>query len=370
MKFDATQESYVSLRNIVSERTNRVVAWVGSGLSAQANLPTWSALKQRIITVFENKANSMEEKDAKHLIQQCREIRSISDYWLSFQRLKSLGDTTYRDTIRELLTSAPTCEIPKVYEYLWKMRISGLLNLNIDHLGTRARQAQTDTYVTQFSGKDIGAHLNVFKSPQPFIVNLHGSYEDYTSWVFTKPELDTLMNSKAYKEFIHTCLISHVVLFIGISVEDEAVGGHLEALKKISPDIGTHYWITNRRDGATDSWAENYGVRLIRYESQKNDHGALDDLFKDILSFKPKEEVALPIEPQHIPDDVEVVDDPIKLSKLESENIRRILNQKAREILHESSENRTLHTQNSSRSMTKRFIELGIRVKKKARIYC
>jgi serine/threonine protein kinase len=51
----------------------------------------------------------------------------------------------------------------------------------------------------------------------------------------------------------------------------------------------------------------------------------------------PRDEPAPPVEPQKPPNDVEVIDDPSEMQKLDSEKIRRILNVKAKEILRESS---------------------------------
>jgi len=133
-------------------------------------------------------------------------------------------------------------------------------------------------------------------------------------------------------------MLSSTILFVGISVDDEAVGGHLEELKKITKDSGPHYWLTNRLDAATDDWAEGLGVRIIRYDSKDNDHSSVDHFFTDLMSFIPKDEPAPPVEPARVPDEIEVIDDPKELLGLDSESIRRTLNKKAKEILKDSSE--------------------------------
>ena len=55
--FNVEQDLYKSLWNIISERTNRIVAWVGSGLSRSAGLPSWSELHDRLCDVLEGKAS-------------------------------------------------------------------------------------------------------------------------------------------------------------------------------------------------------------------------------------------------------------------------------------------------------------------------
>jgi len=149
--------------------------------------------------------------------------------------------------------------------------------------------------------------------------------------------LDELKSHHSYKEFIRAILLTCTVVFIGISADDEAVGGHIEQVNKFASDVSTHYWITNRNDLVTDGWAEKFGVRLIRYESKLNDHSALSELFNDLLTFVPKDDEAPPIEPFRT-NLREVGDEgPNDLIKLESEKIRIILNKKAKSILEDQS---------------------------------
>ena len=334
MKFDIAQESYIQFRNIAAERTSKIIAWVGSGLSAQVNLPTWKELIEILIDATEKKAHSFDVSGQESILRQCDDIRKLSDYWLAFERIKNIiGQTSYRDTIRNALSISPSADIPQTYQNLWKMRISGLINLNIDRMATRARQLHTKATAIEFSGKDIPNFLHALKSPQPFILNLHGNHEDYSSWIFTRNELNRLSKTSGYEEFLRSCLLTSTILFIGISADDEAVGGHLEKLKMISEDIGTHFWVTDRRDIVTDSWAENLGIRVIRYDSKDKDHSALGEMFSDLLSYVPVEETAPPVTPPEIPNEVDAIADPKELSRMESEKIRRILNRKALEIL-------------------------------------
>ena len=339
MKFNTDQDSYLSLRNIVAERTSKIIFWVGSGLSVEAKLPDWAKLKTELIRTLYKKAISMNDGDSKKLLCIHSEICTIKDNWFAFQRLKTaLGETTYRETIKELLRPSASSRIPDIYNMIWNLRVGGLLNLNIDRLATRARQLySSNTAITEFSGKRISNYFHVLQSPQPFIVNLHGDYDDFSSWVFTKDELDSLRFNHAYKEFIKSILLTSTVIFVGITVDDEAVGGHLEDLYRLINNAGTHYWITERKDLRTDTWAEKLGLRVIRYDTDNKDHSALNELFKDLSSYVPKEEEALPIEPIKA-NGIEVkADSPEELIKLDSEKIRLVLNKKAKIILEDTS---------------------------------
>ena len=78
-----------------------------------------------------------------------------------------------------------------------------------------------------------------------------------SSWVLTYDELQALQGDQGYQAFVRSVLMTHTVAFVGISVDDTAVGGHLDFLAKAGIDLGPHlYWFTDRSDAQTDKFAE------------------------------------------------------------------------------------------------------------------
>ena len=214
--FDVEQDSYKSLRNIISERTNRIVAWVGSGLSRPVGLPSWPGLRDRLCDVLEDKERELDGDGEKKQIAVAKVARQKKDLWVAFTILKEkLGATTYRSTIREALVRADSYPIPEIYKLLWKLPLSGIFNLNLDRLATRAHGAVfPGGYVTEFYGRDAGKFAYILKGAAPFIVNLHGIAADEASWVFTDDELKKLFKNRSYLEFVRACLITKTILFI------------------------------------------------------------------------------------------------------------------------------------------------------------
>ncbi|MFQ6026081.1 MAG: protein kinase [Dehalococcoidia bacterium] len=341
MAFDTSQPAFQSLRDIVAERTTSLVFWIGSGLSVDADLPTWVGLKSRLIQTLKGKARSMEEPDSTKLLRRAAVIETQHNNWLAFQMLRAeLGRTTYQSTIRESMSNAITVTIPSIYTQIWRLSPYGVLNLNIDGIATRAyTQVNPGKGLTEFYGRDAGDRVHILKSPQAFIANLHGKAEDSSSWVFAKDELDNLFSKAGYEEFIRICLSTNTLVFWGISADDLAVGGHLEILSQLGIDTGVHYWITNRRDSETDRWAERNNIRVIRYISVDGNHAELQELCQELISARPREEEvnftpivlkeSLPIEG--------VLPTPEELSREDAETIRTILNSKASEILRDAS---------------------------------
>ncbi len=341
MDFDFSQESYISLRNIIGERTNSIIAWVGSGFSADIGLPNWSGLKQRLQESLRSKIESLEEEDAKRLLPVANAITNQQDNWLAFKLLRdALGQATWQSSVREILRPAPTLPTPTAYSYLWKLKVNGVLSLNLDRLTTKAFvEGFPGIIPIEFNGKQAKSYTYVLKGPRPFICNLHGHVEDSSSWVLTKPELTKLLADRAYQYFIRSCLISKTVIFFGISLDDIAVGGHLKALTELGIDFGEHYWITGRRDFETDRFADSIGVRVIRYDATEDHHSALAEIFQDLFQFVPLDDNGSAQPVFHVNCELEEKElpSPEELIKMDSESIRMVLNQRATQILAKSS---------------------------------
>src|SRR5699024_9096788 len=107
---------------------------------------------------------------------------------------------------------------------------------------------------------------------RPFIANLHGNVEQVGTWIFTQTDLARLLRAPGYLNFIRSCISTNAILFLGITADDRAVGGHLEWFAKNGINTGPHFWLTHRRDTETDRWAEGADIRVIRYADQDGSH--------------------------------------------------------------------------------------------------
>jgi serine/threonine protein kinase len=337
LNFDTEQLAYRNFRSIVAERTNPVIAWVGSGLSAPAGIPIWGVLKAKLVKMLNDKAEGFLAEDRTKAKARAKLIESQVNPWIAFQMLKKeLGRTTYKDGIRDAVKRAEAAAPPSTYCNLWKLRLRGLINLNIDRLATKAYVQETHiTAPLEFAGQNSNSLGGLLKETRPFILNLHGHAEDASSWVFTQSELQSLRKLQGYQDFVRACLFSNTILFIGISADDLAVGGHLEQLASANIDTGTHYWVTSRTDRATDRWAESVGIRVIRYEAPNNDHSALDVMFHDLLQFVPPEDppVQEPVISSTVCATGRDLPDPADLATRRAEEVRQTLNAYAQKLL-------------------------------------
>jgi eukaryotic-like serine/threonine-protein kinase len=342
LTFDTSQQSYRALRAIVSERTNPVLAWVGSGLSVPVGMPTWSSLRATLIAALVDKAKTYDGDDRKQLEDRARVIRLETNNWTAFSMLREdLGQATYRDTVRDAFSQNAKDEIPDSYRQLWRLGIRGILNLNLDRLATRAFSVhKPGAQLGEYNGNEVRDIGQILNARTPFVVNLHGTLDEYKTWVFTRSELNSLTRNRAYRTFIDICLATRTVLFIGVSADDVAVGGHLKRLADAGIQTDTHYWLTDRGDAAADRWAEGVGLRRIRYRSSNGDHSEVAEVFDDLESYvSPEPTTPLPpvaLDKPTTPDPA--LPAPEELEHLDAESIRRKLNAHATVLLAEDEE--------------------------------
>ena len=341
MPFNSNQEAYRGLRGVVTERTSRLIVWCGAGLSMPAGLPSWSELRRSLESTLREKALTFAETERVKVLDAVQRIERYHNHWVAFQLLqKELGLTSFRASVRQALLASATTATPRLYKDLWRLRVAGVLNLNLDRLATRA---YTEVYpgrnIIEFNSLSVGSYTHVLKSPDPFIYNLHGVTDDVTSWVFSQDDLKQLLENERYLNFVRSLLSTSTVLFLGLSADDISVGGHLDRLTGAGIDTGVHYWITDRRDRATEEWAEAASIEVIRYQNQQSDHSELHEIFRDLLTYVPPDDttVARPVVLEaELPK--RQLPPPDELERQDAESIRMILNRHAAEILADESD--------------------------------
>jgi len=333
--FNSAQPAYKSLCGIIAERTNRIMVWIGAGLSRPARLPSWSGLKDDLCRALTDKATAGDGEETIIANKYLKQIEKMNDYWLAFQVLRAaLGPATYRATIRESLRPANNCDVPSIYSQVLDLPVTGILNLNLDRLATRAfSQKHPGKMLVEFSGFDVGQHTHILKGATPFIANLHGIVADESSWVLAKDDLRRLLKAEDYQTFIKSCLCTRTVIFIGISADDVAVGGHLENLSDAEVDLGDHFWITDHTDPITDFWSERTQIRLIRYHSHEEDHSELKELLEGLKRYVSHEEEAQPVIMTSTTDTDEIPSVMDLRQETDTERIREILNSYACKLL-------------------------------------
>lgn len=223
-----------------------------------------------------------------------KSIRSQTDFWVCFSMIKALlGQNDYQALIKKYLDKRISA--PLIYRKLWELDPKGIVTVNIDRFSsTSCSEVFPGKRVNEFEGYSLKDNYRLLRSPDKFIVNIHGSIDKPNTWVFTKEELTALQKSDGYYEFLTSIFTLNTVIFIGVSADDVAVGGVLDNLinaKKI--DLDNHYWITDRTDDKAKKWADSSHVNIIKYSRGK--HSEVIEYIDNILKFVSKDDEALPV---------------------------------------------------------------------------
>ncbi len=287
--------AYESLRRTVATRSSPLLAFVGSGLSA--NLPSWAGLKAHLVEVLRRKAAGLDPTAARGLAERADDIENDRNYWTSFSALEAaLGKTTYRSEIRLQLEGGSTADPPQAYETLWRTPVQGLLTPNLDSFARRSFSAiHAGKELKTFTGKEAARLALVLHGQHKFVFNLHGVADDADSWVFTEKELKALFRDSRYTDMLRRVFTGFTVLFLGISADDVAVGSPLEGLSTSQVQGQTHYWLTHRDDPSTDAWAEQAGIRVARYAAPDGSHALLEEALRDLATASVPDIVAPPV---------------------------------------------------------------------------
>ncbi|MDH2388686.1 protein kinase [Streptomyces sp. HNM0663] len=336
MAFNANQPSHEKLRAIVAERTSPILVWTGSGLSASAGMPTWPSLKKQLLEVAERKAEDFLPEDRNRHLRNIASIRNEANYWVAFERLKKeLGFSTWNASVAAALTPNPQKDVPAEYASLWRIpELRGIMNLNLDGLATRAFSiVNPGVRLLEFGGTQAARLRNLPTGNNRFVVNLHGIIDDTSTWILTHEEIKRLSRNATYKEFIRICLSSWVNLFMGISVDDFAIGSHLQYLTARNLQASPKFWLTNRADQETDDWAEESGIQVIKYHSPDDSHAAVGAFLEDLLSYvAADDEDYPPVTPEITPAN-SGIPSPEELTGKPAEEIRKVLNAHASYLL-------------------------------------
>lgn len=342
MSFNTSQLAYKDFRETLKVQSPTVLLWVGAGLSQPVDVPSWGRLRSEMVGTTRQEAESRLQAEKLRMVGLATAAENELDYWEAFGMLKrALGDTSYAAALRHCLRVVTTVEPPKAYSDFWKLGIRGILTSNIDRFSTRSFPAAYGTQpLSEFKGKDARYQSDVLRGGSKFVVNLHGVLDEEASWVFTREQLDGLLGTAGFNEFLSAVFLSFTVLFIGVSADDRAAGGHLERLKKRGLSMKGHFWMTDRNDGETHAWAESAGLRQILYAAPNGDHSELSEAIADLRSYIPLESSPVPIIPSV--QRVRNVDLPTPQNavKLGAEEIRGILNKEAVRLLGSNSPTR------------------------------
>lgn len=251
-----------------------VVPFVGAGVSRAVGAPTWRELAYQMLDVcggFELATES-----------EIRDLRSQDPLSILTECEKKLGKDVFFTQVNRALKPASSAKPPQVAELLWEVNPSLIVTTNLDDVMVRAGN-QSDMPAKAVSTGDVTP--NVFRHGGRHVLHLHGTANDYSSWVMTRSQYDSAIKSnKSLSTIFNTLLLERMFLFVGYSCDDYDFNIFLEQFKENFP-VGSlqHYALVSDPSEADRKRLLEYGIFPIAY-SPTNNHSAVKSFVEELLN--------------------------------------------------------------------------------------
>ena len=193
-----------SLQIIQEARNNdRLVIFVGAGVSANSGIPTWGTLIKRIAEKIKYKSENKDYSASEYL--------RIPQYFYN----KRKNNAEYYSFIEGTLKCDDALSNP-IDELILELLPHHIITTNYDHLLENTQGINKNLYSVVCKDK----HL-IEKSNNRYLIKMHGDLSDIKNIVLKESDyINYEQNRPLISTFIKALLISHTFLFVGYSLND------------------------------------------------------------------------------------------------------------------------------------------------------
>lgn len=245
-------------------RAKEVVAFVGAGVSAAANLPTWPALVDAMLAEIEDPTVRQEVDTLRQRDRLVDALTEISE---------ELGAPRFHEVVAKLLNDEGR-EVPKLARSIAELAaLHAVVTTNLDRFMERAFKGSWHTFTA-----DAPGHL---MQRRRFILKLHGTIEDPKSWVMRRSEYDGLITSIRAETLFRTLYFSRRMLFVGYGMKDDDLERTLRLIRSVFSKAPPQHFALMQRASlmrADSRNMKNMGIQVLRYE----DHDDLPDILAEL----------------------------------------------------------------------------------------
>ena len=193
-------EKVTYIKNAINK--NKLIIFVGAGVSKNSNLPDWGQL----IKVFVDKLN-YPNSDVKTLSTD--EYLKITQYYCNIH-----GNEAYEKVIKEILDI--DAQPNEIHELIFKLNPTHIITTNYDRLLESTATEKRMLFDTISNDKDL---LDSKKSN--YIIKMHGDIKNLENIVLKENDyLNYSQNHILIETYIKSLLVNHTFLFIGYRLND------------------------------------------------------------------------------------------------------------------------------------------------------
>ena len=200
-----------------ASRQNRLVVFVGSGVSASAGVPLWNEL-----------INEMKKELPIDIIKDETDFLKIAQLYKD-QR----GEKEYLERVKDILQIDKVAPTP-IHDVLIKLNPCHIITTNYDNLLEQAALHNNENYHVVRRDEDIP-----YNHGERMIIKMHGDFDSRKIVLTENDYYDYQLNYPLIRAFILSLFASKLILFVGFSFNDtniknilrwveQALHGHMQ----------------------------------------------------------------------------------------------------------------------------------------------
>ena len=194
-------------------RDRRCVLFCGSGLSAWAKLPTWTALLREIVGELEQELQDTSNTEELNRLLDAGKLLEVADH------CKEALGRRYNDILAQQLRGDKG-PIPEPHKAIVQMPFAAVVTTNYDKLLERSFAAVGSLPKTP-THRDVDALGPLLFDGSFFILKAHGDIDRPDSMVLTTRDYQEIIHANpAFNSIFSAILLTKAVLFVGYSLND------------------------------------------------------------------------------------------------------------------------------------------------------
>lgn len=251
------------------------IIFVGSGVSMWSGLPNWRGLLNELATFLEGEGESSE------LVR--RELGSGDLLQAASFGVNKLTPTSFGRFIRHAIRFG-NASPHAIHKAIVELGPTAFITTNYDTLIEQAlgKWRAGTFFPAPVTNKHLVELADIVSARSSnFIFKPHGDISDVSSVILTREQYRTLMpggERQSALEALKTLLVTRPILYIGFGLRDPDFIYLRDLLLNIYQGAVRDHWaiMSDVSDGEADYWRQQYGIKLIGYESYVLADGSRD----------------------------------------------------------------------------------------------
>lgn len=269
------------IEQLAAKMDRNTVLFIGSGASSPAGLPSWWEL----VEWLKDYTNSFggDIKAANVFLEKSQLINATSALTSELNKVgKSLADFFNQEPRCEIFTSATPKEI---HQLIAQLPTSSIITPNYDLLLEKTFDEIGKPMEMVYKGDNDRINSILRNAFKDYIYKYHGCITNPDDIIFDFKQYNAVIHTPNIdKECLRTLIQTKTIVFIGAGLEDPDFNHIRDFLNEVATPKNMELWAFMRDcEHIKEHYKDVFGINLISYAGQGNDHSDLLTKLKDLI---------------------------------------------------------------------------------------